>query len=454
MSETKVAIALRSFLLPYVERSFEATRWFQQTCGVTSKGFTNPVLHVYFSMSAALGNEEFYILGLPMLFGQVDNEIGRRVIVFLSVMYYVGQTLKDILQLPRPWHHPQINMLERHYEKEYGLPSTHAMVSLIPLYLTLTFREREEKLNYDFQTMLISSLVWSVSMCLSRLYMGVHSGLDVVVGLLLGLGVVATLLSLGDQIDAMLTSAAATGVGAIGGAAPPAVLCGLILLLVATYPRPKVWTNAAGDTALIMSVCAGVGVATWANAAGLTGVPLNGPPAPSLWDASSSMSQSLAAVLAVASLPPPPFAVRAAIAFVLHLILMTVVLLLTRAVTKDGCYWLLTRLLPPRYELQEQPLQTAQVQQAQACGQGSKIKVAGGGVSKLGKAHGKDGVAGPGKDNATAAPDAAGGREPALLLVPPGRRYDMELPTKIVTYGAIGFNALVLVPTLVRFLGM
>lgn len=320
---------VRNFLLPWVVKSFECTLQFQKLCGVTPKGYSNTGLHVYFSFAASLGNEEFWILFLPALFGQVDNEVGRHAIVFLSIMYYCGQVMKDLLQLPRPHKHPEIVMLETHYETEYGFPSTHSMVAFIP-FVCVRVMSRSDKFDQDPSVLMTTAWVWCISMMLSRLYMGVHSLVDVIGGGVMGAGILAFMTLCADGIDTWMVTDPTSG----------PIMCLLVPILIWLYPRPDKWTNAAGDTALILSVLAGVSLATSANALGVTGVPVEGPPLPTLHDPNSTLSIAL-------GLTSVPYVLRACLAFVFHLLVMTVVALCTRFVVKSACFAVLTRLLPP-----------------------------------------------------------------------------------------------------------
>uniref|UniRef100_A0A3Q3D055 Sphingosine-1-phosphate phosphatase 2 n=1 Tax=Haplochromis burtoni TaxID=8153 RepID=A0A3Q3D055_HAPBU len=48
--------------------------------------------------------------------------------LYTSLVMYVGQVMKDLLKLPRPYSPPVVK-LETRVDAEYGLPSTHAMAA-------------------------------------------------------------------------------------------------------------------------------------------------------------------------------------------------------------------------------------------------------------------------------------------------------------------------------------
>lgn len=103
---------------------------------------SNFVLHYLFHFSANLGNEIFYMTFLPFWFWNIDGCVGRRLTTFWCIFMYVGQALKDVLQIPRPASPPVIQ-LEKRYALEYGMPSTHAMVGAgIPFSIYFLTRER------------------------------------------------------------------------------------------------------------------------------------------------------------------------------------------------------------------------------------------------------------------------------------------------------------------------
>jgi sphingosine-1-phosphate phosphatase 1 len=81
-----------------------------------------------FHIGAAMGNEIFYCLFFPFWFWNVDGAIARQVGYLWGIFMYFGQSTKDFLCMPRPASPPVVKLEDR-YLKEYGFPSTHAMVS-------------------------------------------------------------------------------------------------------------------------------------------------------------------------------------------------------------------------------------------------------------------------------------------------------------------------------------
>ena len=100
----------------------------------TKNGHMKYKIHVkfwyyLFHFGAGLGNEFFYCIFFPTWFWNIDGYVCRRVILVWSFLMYVGQATKDVVRWDRP-NSPPVVRLEKRYELEYGMPSTHAMVGV------------------------------------------------------------------------------------------------------------------------------------------------------------------------------------------------------------------------------------------------------------------------------------------------------------------------------------
>ncbi|XP_047741450.1 uncharacterized protein LOC108670816 [Hyalella azteca] len=98
-------------------------------------------------------------------------------------------------------------------------------------------------------------LLWSLSVSASRIYLGMHTLLDVVCGALLGLLLLVLLVpTMGALDEALLTRPQA----------PVVVFC-FTLAAVAAYPATATWNPARGDTAVILGVGCGTLMGAWLN---------------------------------------------------------------------------------------------------------------------------------------------------------------------------------------------
>ncbi|KAF7219360.1 sphingosine-1-phosphate phosphatase 2 isoform X1 [Nothobranchius furzeri] len=209
-------------------------------------------LHFLFLLSASLGNEVFYITCLPCIHWNLDPFLCRRLINMWTLVMYIGQVMKDVLKLPRPTSPPVIK-LETRVDAEYGLPSTHAMAATsISFTLLLSACSR---VQFQFEIGLLMAVTLSSLVCLSRLYTGMHSVLDVLCGVLISAVLLLFTYPFWISFDSFqLTSPFS-----------PVVALTLLLFLSYTYPELDHYSTTRGDTVTILGVCAGCSVGYWAN---------------------------------------------------------------------------------------------------------------------------------------------------------------------------------------------
>lgn len=99
------------------------------------------------------------------------------------------------------------------------------------------------------------TIAWCSLVCGSRLYLGMHSVLDIVAGLVISAGLLVVLIPLVDWIDQIhLTSKYS-----------PLISFPLILLMAIYYPKSDRWTPARGDTCIVIGSGFGVLTGSWLN---------------------------------------------------------------------------------------------------------------------------------------------------------------------------------------------
>ncbi|ESN92334.1 hypothetical protein HELRODRAFT_122845, partial [Helobdella robusta] len=217
----------------------------------------NLFLYYLFCFATSLGDEIFYISFFPFWFWNIDGYVGRRLCIFWGAFMYLGQATKDILKIPRPTSPPVVK-LEKRYSLEYGMPSTHAMVGAgLPFGIYFLTRDR-----YLFPSMvtLSGAIIWCSVVCLSRIYMGMHTLLDIVGGLLyvFSLMFVCFYFSILDKVDYFVLHASLPSL---------IVTCLLIpICLCLFYPLDRnTWSTSRGDTTIIIAVCSGSLISHWLN---------------------------------------------------------------------------------------------------------------------------------------------------------------------------------------------
>uniref|UniRef100_A0A4W3GVZ0 Sphingosine-1-phosphate phosphatase 1 n=1 Tax=Callorhinchus milii TaxID=7868 RepID=A0A4W3GVZ0_CALMI len=212
----------------------------------------NKLLYYLFSFGTELGNELFYITFFPFWLWNIDPYVGRRLIVIWVWVMYLGQCTKDIIRLPRP-SSPPVVKVEVFYDSEYGMPSTHAMSgTAIPFALFFLTVGRWE---YPYAFGLLLASCWCILVCLSRLYMGMHSILDVIVGILYSVLILIVFRPTLDLIDNFnLTYQYA-----------PLFIISLHLAMGIFSFTLDTWSTSRGDTAQILGTGAGIACASHVN---------------------------------------------------------------------------------------------------------------------------------------------------------------------------------------------
>ncbi|XP_032713214.1 sphingosine-1-phosphate phosphatase 2 isoform X1 [Lontra canadensis] len=212
----------------------------------------NYFYYYLFRFSAALGQEVFYITFLPFTHWNIDPYLSRRLIIIWVLVMYIGQVAKDILKWPRPLSPPVVK-LEKRVIDEYGMPSTHAMAAtVISFTLLLSTMDRYQ---YPFALGLLMAVVFSTLVCLSRLYTGMHTVLDVLGGIL----VTAVLI--------VLTYPAWTLIDRLDSASPLFPVCVIVVpfFLCYNYPVSDCYSPTRADTTTILAAGAGVTLGFWIN---------------------------------------------------------------------------------------------------------------------------------------------------------------------------------------------
>lgn len=193
-----------------------------------------PVLDAVFKAITFMGEEEFFLVLLPLIFWCIDFAAGARLVVVLLLSTYVNSGLKDVFQHPRPFDlDPTVKLTEA---EGYGLPSGHSQSAVVVWgTMALQFRKR---------WLWIAAILLMVLIGFSRIYLGVHFPTDVLAGWAVGAVVLALYLAWESRIEAWLRRAG------LAWQLVVAVVGPLVLMLV--HPTK--------DTTSSMAVLMGLGV--------------------------------------------------------------------------------------------------------------------------------------------------------------------------------------------------
>ncbi|XP_016090876.1 sphingosine-1-phosphate phosphatase 1-like [Sinocyclocheilus grahami] len=212
----------------------------------------NKFLFYLFTLGTELGNELFYISFFPFFMWNVDAYVSRRLVVVWVLVMYLGQCTKDVIRWPRPASPPVVKV-EMFYNSEYSMPSTHAMSgTAIPLCLFLLTYSRWE---YPLLLGLSLAISWCVLVCLSRIYMGMHSILDIIAGFLYSLLILVVFSPALDIIDTFNCTHPYA----------PLIIISLHVGLGLFSFTLDTWSTSRGDTAQILGSGAGIALASHIN---------------------------------------------------------------------------------------------------------------------------------------------------------------------------------------------
>ena len=147
------------------------------------------------------GREIFWPIVLLLLFflgGWTGKKTAVVIAISMLVLIPIGVLAKDIVARPRPAI-PQVDFLIA-ADKEFSFPSGHALiVSAGAAGAIILFRNTHRQFIVSIILAIEAALV-----CISRVYVGGHYPLDVIGGILLGVGVCLIFVGLQTQIESVM----------------------------------------------------------------------------------------------------------------------------------------------------------------------------------------------------------------------------------------------------------
>ena len=162
-----------------------------------------PALNKLMIWLTEFGREIFWPLAILLLFffgGWTGKKTAVVIAISMLVLIPLGELAKGIVARPRPVI-PKSDFLIA-ADKEYSFPSGHAViVSAGAAGALFLFRKTSKQYVVSIILAIEASLV-----CISRVYVGGHYPLDVVGGILLGVGVSLIFVGIEKRIESVLIS--------------------------------------------------------------------------------------------------------------------------------------------------------------------------------------------------------------------------------------------------------
>lgn len=148
----------------------------------------NPFFDWFFALITHLGEETFFLVIAILFFWCINKREGYFILITGLVGTVVNQIAKLFFRVPRPWVlDPDFEIVESAREEAtgYSFPSGHTQ-NIAGTYGSIAAYEPKK-----WKTILCTVLI--VLVAFSRMYLGVHTPLDVIVSLLFALGLILLL---------------------------------------------------------------------------------------------------------------------------------------------------------------------------------------------------------------------------------------------------------------------
>jgi membrane-associated phospholipid phosphatase len=160
--------------------------WFQQF---------RPDFDLPFKSLTFLGNLEFFLVFMPLVYWSIDRRLGARLLVLFLISAYINAIAKVLLDQPRPFRYdsrvkPVVHAVGG------GLPSGHTQGATV-VWGYLAYQIRSGKLW-------IIAIFLMIAIPISRLYLGVHFPTDLLGGYFLAGVLLALYLRFEPAIEAWL----------------------------------------------------------------------------------------------------------------------------------------------------------------------------------------------------------------------------------------------------------
>ncbi len=156
--------------------------------------YANTVTEVFFSAVSFLGDPEFYILLLGLIYWVLHKRLGEVLAVTLGTSISLNNVLKGILMIDRPFQtYDEVQNLREYGATGSSMPSGHAQGSSTVFFAIAR--------HFNRRNAFIVASVLAVLMMISRMFLGVHYLQDVVAGTAIGILVALIIYSVYDRLE-------------------------------------------------------------------------------------------------------------------------------------------------------------------------------------------------------------------------------------------------------------
>lgn len=148
------------------------------------EGFRTPLLDKVFNYITMIGEETFILVIMCIVFWSISKKAGYRLGFSVVLSAWINSGVKDILKVTRPYNlDNRLHPLRLHSTNNtYSLPSGHTQ-NTATLFTSLALSVKKGWFT-------IIAIIMMLLVGFSRIYLSLHTPLDVIVGLILGIGIV------------------------------------------------------------------------------------------------------------------------------------------------------------------------------------------------------------------------------------------------------------------------
>lgn len=169
-------------------------------------------LDAFFSGLSCVVSVPFYTAFLPFLFWSGHAKLARQMTLLMAFCDYIGNCIKDVVSASRPNSPPVKRITATKDEKEnaleYGLPSSHTLNTVcLSGYLFQYILSYNQVQDVSAAMVGLTAVILLVGLIgLGRVYLGMHSLIDIIGGLVSGLAILGFWLFIHKYVDDFIIS--------------------------------------------------------------------------------------------------------------------------------------------------------------------------------------------------------------------------------------------------------
>lgn len=143
------------------------------------QSFSNPILDIFFKFITHVGAQTLGIFLAIFFFWCIDKKFGYRFLYGILFSFSLNNTIKGIVNSPRPIGLEGINSYEVETATGSSFPSGHSQGNATTVTLLID--------QFRYRWLWIVGIIMLILVPISRLYLGVHWPIDVIFGTLIGI---------------------------------------------------------------------------------------------------------------------------------------------------------------------------------------------------------------------------------------------------------------------------